>query len=122
MQFRDIGKRLQHKQINSAFKQRRHLGREHLLRFIKGRRSVRFDAQPERTDGAGYKHAISGGFAGDLCGPNVDFAQTAFQTIGLKLICRSAESICLNDFSAGADVFRVNFADQIGSDQIQLVV
>ena len=83
MQLRNIRKRLEHEQINSTFKQRRHLSCKHRFCFIEGRRSVRFNAQPERANGAGYKHAIAGGFAGDLCGPDVDFAQAAFQTIGL---------------------------------------
>ena len=34
LQFRKVGERFQHEQINAAFEQRRNLRRKHLLRFV----------------------------------------------------------------------------------------
>ena len=122
MQLRDIGKRLEHEQINSAFKQRRYLSREHLFRFIERCGSVRLNAQAQRPNSTSHQHSISRGLASDLSGPNIYLAETSFQSVRLELVGGSAESICLDDVSAGAHVFGVHFADEVGSDQIQFIV
>ena len=46
----------------------------------------------------------------------------AFQSVLLKFVSGGAEGVGLDDVGAGADVFGVNLAHQIGIAEIQLVV
>ena len=60
--------------------------------------------------------------ASDARGADVDFAQTAFETVRLQLMRGGAISIRLDDVGASANVFGVNFAHEVGRDEIQFVV
>ena len=46
----------------------------------------------------------------------------AFQSVRLKFVDVGAEGVRFDDVGAGANVFGVNLADEIGRDKIQFVV
>ena len=46
----------------------------------------------------------------------------AFETVGLQLVGGGAVGVGFDDVGAGANVFGVNVAHQIGRDQIQFIV
>ncbi len=66
--------------------------------------------------------AVARSFARDLRGFDVDFARASFETVRLKLVHVRAKRIRFNDVGAGAHVFGMNLAHEIGGHQIQLVV
>ena len=82
----------------------------------------RLDPQAQRADRAGDKDLFPGGLAGDPGGGDVDFAQFAFEAVGLQLVPGRAEGVGFDDVGAGFYVFLVDLADQVGRSEIQLVV
>src|ERR1043165_9510166 len=97
MDFGDVRKRLEAKQIDTTFEQGRGLGLEHLLRFGVGRWTVRLDTQAERANRTGDVNTISSGFTRDACGDSVDFVETAVEPVLLQLMCSGAEGVGFDD-------------------------
>ena len=52
----------------------------------------------------------------------VDLVEVSFESVLLKFVSSGAEGVGLDDVGAGADVFGVNLANQIGSAEIQFVI
>src|SRR5262249_24992484 len=118
----NVGERFETEQINAACEQPGGLCFEHLARLVKRSWTIRLDAQAEWTNSTGDVGAIAGGFPSDLCAERVDLVETAFESVLLELVSSSAERVGLVDVCAGAYVFGMNLAHQIGVTEIQLIV
>src|ERR1043166_3735251 len=104
MDFGDVRKRLEAKQIDTTFEQGRGLGLEHLLRFGVGRWTVRLDAQPERANRNGDRNTISSGFTREACRDSVDFVETAESPYCWSL-CAVAPKVLVSMMSAPARMY-----------------
>ncbi len=95
---------------------------EQLPGFIKRGWPIGLDAQAEWTNGAGDVSAIARRFTSHSCRDRVNLVKISFEPVLLQLVSSGAEGVGLDDIGAGAYVFGVDLADQVGIAEIQLVV
>ena len=65
---------------------------------------------------------VARGFASDPRRLNVDFARAAIEAIWQKLVNVGSEGIRFDDVGAGANVFGMDLAHEVGGNQIQFIV
>ena len=94
----------------------------HIFGLVERGRAKRLDPQAQRADRTGDKDPIAGGFAGDVGRGDIDLAELAFEAVRLQFMPRRTKRIGLDDVGTGGDIFLVDLADEIGGDEIQLVV
>ncbi len=119
---RDLGKGLQHENIDPAFEQSLDLLLVHVPSLVVRRWAEWLQTQAKRADGTSDEGLFARGFTRDARSRHIDLADPAFEAVRLKLVTSRTKRIGLNDVGACRHVFAVDLADQIGSDKVQLVV
>ena len=121
-EFVERGEGFQDQQIDARFEQRLDVLAKQGARFREGGGAQRFDADAQRPDGARDEGGVAGGLARQPHARLVDGLQLVGESESRQPGAVGPESIRLENLRAGLDVLLVDFPDQCGRGEIQLVV
>src|SRR5438034_1266768 len=123
-EFGQVGEGLEHEEVGTAFEERGDL-------FFEGRRCLgdtdaadRLELLTDRPDRSGNEDLLArdlAGFASQLDRPEIDVTDAPFQAMAGELDSVRAEGIGLDQLSAGGNVRAVNFLDDFGLGEVELV-
>jgi hypothetical protein len=119
--FVQVAERLEHEQLDPALEQRRRLLTEPSLRFVDTRAAPGLDPDAERADGARDPRLIARRVPSNAGPLDVHRMHAVSEAERPELHAIRAERVGFDHVGAGADVLLVNFPDEVGLGEVQLV-
>src|SRR5215471_21243379 len=95
---------------------------KNLSRFFGCGLPVRLDSNSKRSDSARNEGSIAGSLPSYARASVVDLIGFVFESVAREFHPIGAVSVCLNDISAGLDVFSLYCKHKIAAGEIQLVI